>query len=217
MAVTASHQDLPVVLPFDGSCRWLYLSQMAPASEKSSASVLSCPDRPPFSPSSWSIGHSSLPLPYHPPLNNASRRGLFLYFSHSSLYLNRPFCPPFILFSFILPFLSPHPPYPPPKASTRHSIFTISHLPRISSLKSRDFLVLPSSASLDSPPHVITLPPSWRYKYFRPRSHSPLFISHKSPELPLYLHHLLSSRFPLFSLLRIPSDLYRARTECVYS
>jgi hypothetical protein len=37
------------------------------------------------------------------------------------------------------------------------------------------------------------LPPSWRYKYFRPRSHSPLFISHNLPSSPSFLSTLTST------------------------
>lgn len=80
----------------------LYLSQMAPASEISSASVLFCPDRPPFSPLTPTIlrtrgllVHWSLLFP----LNNASRRALSpAARSHLSLYLSWPFCPNFIPF-----------------------------------------------------------------------------------------------------------------------
>jgi hypothetical protein len=66
VAVAASHQGPsgrsggPAV---DGTGPGgLYLSQMAPASEISSASVLFCPDRPPFSP--LNPDHTPVPLVY---------------------------------------------------------------------------------------------------------------------------------------------------------
>lgn len=152
MAVAASHQSPsgrsggPAV---DGTGPGgLYLSQMAPASEIFSASVLFCPDRPPLSPltptilpSPWFIGHWLL-VTALPPLNNASRRVLSLQLSYLLLYLNWPFCPTFSPFSLDSAFSSP---IFTPKAHIRHPIsfpFPPTSLP-----ESRDFFTCSSTRS----------------------------------------------------------------------